>query len=761
MAHTALYGAIREAILARHFALGRHWRANHFTNDNHFGEAPLPGADERIGCTAADSGPAPVRQGLPLFEHPTQLLEQSHLAIERWRVFRHERANPLMMTGLRLVSLAVEHRLGHAAAAPLVRTVLRTLDSLMKFQRADEGRSPFAGYILRWDPATTDDWTLRVDAKGVETPQLCCQFLINPDPKTFGDQHFLYCTPLDDPRYRRLLSSAISEPFNKGLLRRWEPSMDEYVGLVCGLFVVWHSFKGDTSPAAGEITSEVKRQLSQIAAYLRHVGYLLVRPCGGFVGNGASGANPALEFAISRIFHRVLGDAFAVPAENGFDDAIRKAGLWTCWRNHSPVDPQSLRAFIDGLQDNRSLRDLLGNHPLQTLANHFNDPNRLSATLAAAAAVDSRLDCIDVLSDEARLDFVVAAIVKQMAALSPRATFLLFMQAPLQEGNWADYFKPFLGLSALDDPDPTVAQAYLQWYRSYVGVQTNNPEEKETFGHERWGISVFATAVAVLLNGSDPAAQFDLERRLEAELQTMHDVLLIEAGGDLVLHDKDGGGGESHDKSVEGRSNWFGYLAPLSLAWLRKLRLSPHDRLLNITPLPAVALPVAAEIAVLWRRPVVPGAVIDAAHVDRMPIPLAALRRGVFPARGSGEVDLFIDPPPKPHDNSLGEVPAPQAVERPLEHASRSLFTRQVRHVLLPPPLLLLPGQIRADYALTWLTRVSVEQFIRARREALVNDTLVVELDLDNVAWRWRPPVPVLNNVRYAARYTLSWVRVP
>ena len=135
MSHIELYGALRRAILARHFALGRFNRANHFTNDNHFGEMPPPGSagPTRVGCLDLDSGPAPVRNGVPLYEHPSGLLGREELKNERWRVFRHERANPLMMTGLRLVSLAMEHRLGHVDSAALVRLVLSTLDGEEKF----------------------------------------------------------------------------------------------------------------------------------------------------------------------------------------------------------------------------------------------------------------------------------------------------------------------------------------------------------------------------------------------------------------------------------------------------------------------------------------------------------------------------------------------------------------------------------------------------------------------------------------------------
>jgi hypothetical protein len=760
MPHIELYGQLRQAILARHFALGRFNRANHFSNDNHLGEFPVPRAGENLrqGCIDFGDGPLPVpmRNGIPLYQQATDLLSRPDLQLERWRVLRHERANPLMMTGLRLVSLSIEHHLGHADAAPLVRTILRTTDSLMKFRLADGSPSPFEGYILRWDPATTDDWTVRRDTKGVETPEICCEFLVNHDPKTFGRQHFLYCTPLNDSRYLRKAADRQS----KGLLRRWEPSMDEYVGLVCGYFMVWLMFKNDTASAAQDIVQEVKAQLRRVATYLRHVGYLLVRPCGGFTALGSSGANPALEFAFSRIFYRVLGDAFAVPRENDFDDAIRKAGLWSCWQRHPPVDAIRLRAFGDSLQLDELLRSLLGPHPIQALRDFFGNDASVNAALENAATVASRLDCIDVLSAEGRNDFIVAAIIKRMAAVSPRATFTLFMQKSSAEGSWSDYFKPFLGLTALDDPDPTVAQNYLAWYRHNVWPNANGHDQLETLGTERWGVSVFATAVAVALDQSSPTDQYDMERRLEKELQLMHDVLQERASCNLVLHNRDGGGGETQDKNVEGRSNWYGYLAPLSVAWLRQGRLSIHDRAINNTsPLPAIQRPNAATMTAGWLRPMVPGPVIAAAHTDRMPIPLSALRRGFVPSRNSDDVDLFLDPPPKPDDNTLGQVPPPQAQEFNLEHTSRSLVVRSLRRTYEPPPLQLVTGETLQDYMLTWLSEVREERFVRERKESILNGRLVVELLFENISARLIPPRFVLNNVRYSARYVLSWVR--
>ena len=298
--HADLYHQLRTNLWARHFALGRYWRANYFAEMNYLGQWPK----SYSSTTKCGS----------LFERPSaftgagELRDKAELKFERWRVMRHDRSNPLQWAGLNLIELCVEHRLGYrgqdygagrfsGSPAQMVNIVLDTLASLFKFADTD---NPFAGYILRWDPATCDNWSVEIDGKGKDVPQTCCEFLVNADNKTFDLHHFLYCTPFDDPRY-------ISLP-DKGPLRRWEPSIDEYVGLIMGYMIVFHTFENDTSSDGQNIVAKVIRQVKLVARYLQHVGYLLVRPnigfpANGFTGNGAAGVIPCMEYPFSASFN--------------------------------------------------------------------------------------------------------------------------------------------------------------------------------------------------------------------------------------------------------------------------------------------------------------------------------------------------------------------------------------------------------------------------------------------------------------------------
>ena len=255
-----LYGELRAALLSRHFALGKYFRANLFSLDNNL-LYPYPGKD-----------------ALGLLAEPEQ-------TIERWRIDERSHENALKDTGRVLTCLAIEHLLGRADSKVIIQETLKTLASLYKFSG-----NHFDGYIIRWDPATSDRWD--IDPCG--RPRSCKEFLIGSN----GD--YLYSTPLDDPRYTPMLGVRTSPEQPDGsqrdlrrdsldLLRRWEPSMDEVVGLVQGYFMV-HLLVDDQN-----IRSEVRRQLQNLGDYLAEYGYIMVRPGGGFAAR-PSGHFPVVEY---------------------------------------------------------------------------------------------------------------------------------------------------------------------------------------------------------------------------------------------------------------------------------------------------------------------------------------------------------------------------------------------------------------------------------------------------------------------------------
>src|SRR4051812_41034866 len=113
-----LYAHLRANLLARHFALGRYFRANYFTTWNDLGVRP-PEKRREYCCSehwqpAAAYSPSPF--GEKLLKKENGLLEiirkndsasatmkaklgLEQFKVERWRVMNHERENPLMMTG--------------------------------------------------------------------------------------------------------------------------------------------------------------------------------------------------------------------------------------------------------------------------------------------------------------------------------------------------------------------------------------------------------------------------------------------------------------------------------------------------------------------------------------------------------------------------------------------------------------------------------------------------------------------------------------
>ncbi len=190
--HEQIYSQLRTKVLARHFALGKFWRANHFTNINLLGEIGdcfMPDHGKKTIRHCFTAACLPRRSGHPIYETPDTKNEVINIPeLERWRVWNHDRTNALLMTGLRLIHLSVEHRLGHALARKVIELILNTTGALFKYPED----SDFGGYILRWDPVADDDWELEIDDKGIVTPTVPCRFLLNSDLKNFSQQRYLW-----------------------------------------------------------------------------------------------------------------------------------------------------------------------------------------------------------------------------------------------------------------------------------------------------------------------------------------------------------------------------------------------------------------------------------------------------------------------------------------------------------------------------------------------------------------------------------------
>jgi len=98
-----------------------------------------------------------------------------------------------------------------------------------------------------------------------------------------------------------------------------EPSSDELVGLITGLFFVWGFLPDPQKAAAAAI-------LGELAEYLAEHSYFLVRPAGGFSSRGPAAGSVAGEYASQRVFARILGDLHA--ARHDVPTVLASAGLW-------------------------------------------------------------------------------------------------------------------------------------------------------------------------------------------------------------------------------------------------------------------------------------------------------------------------------------------------------------------------------------------------------------------------------------------------
>jgi hypothetical protein len=755
MNHAALYSELRCQLLSRHYALGRYWRANHFTDVyNQLAAWPLTHDTHprNFACVNAQgtpcdkvgerpkqwTGPAPVGSGLYIAELPIypdantliQAPDGSQLALERWRIFRHDRSNSLMNTGLRLISLCVDHQLGDPWAIYTIKLILDTLNSLFKF--APNGNF-YNGYILRWDPASSDNWSVTVtpnDNKSVggETPHTCCDFIANPDPNTNKNQPFLYCSPFG--------SSSYQSVNDKGLYRRWEPSLDEYVGLLTGYMRVFDTFQptGSGSPwpvfqQQAVIREQIREQILElvrthvkwIATYLQHFGYFLVRPgcsagshsINGFTGLGATGFNCCMQYPFSRIFARITGDPHVPNRDNySFRGALRNAGVLDMWDNY-PVQQSAAEAETAFLNSEiwSVLKKLLNDDPRNVLRDTCNlAPDAVASVIADAAAVLVKPGCFDVLhtqeSDNHRegiMQFALAAILNPIAAVKPELVFSGWMSLyPNLFPNaraCGDGFRFWLALSALDDSDTTVKEQYGKFYKKHIIPNITAPgvdpaDKDETLNKEGWCEEAFGTAVYNLLFPDDCGNQLppddpnNLEGVVSKKLAQMRKTLLNQFNQHLVLWDHEENTNEyddhcTHEFADKRNGAYFGYMSALSLAWLQQMRrqkANPAGHNINSTGEPTPTNIVAQ----IFKRPIVPPEVITAAIQQAWPVPINDIQTGVVPH--AGQPDMFLiteNSPQKPPDYLCGDRPQP--IYGPVFQIEKYAFTPDIDWASLTP----------------------------------------------------------------------------
>jgi hypothetical protein len=632
----SLYGKLRDTLLTRHFAVGRYFRANHLSLANHLGSLHSPGSltspdwdDHNLGCDRDIVRPTTYTSAGDLLGK-----QAGAQLIERWRVGDHERENPLMRAGLLLICLAVEHHLGRQGAALIIREALTTIGSLYKFG------DTCSGYPIRWDPVTSDHWVTRRDGPNTRL-QYCCDFLLSSSRDAY-----LYCTPFQDPRYTGLMRTedfkqlghsekqAYTAARWKSLdrYRRWEPSMDELVGLIMGYDIVYRLVDEQA------IRDEVRRQVNDLGTYLAEHGYLLVRPLGGFSARGASGVLPALGFPWGRVFERITGTPYESRAS--FKEACQKAGVW-----------QSLSARMFWYTFlSMPIALIFATLPLAFLGTKLGGISAslgiaavmltISGVLARAYAVYQSGECFDVwgwpgdgtsdfpANTYAQDEFATAYILK---ALAPSFSFQWMMRIFRDHGtSWAARFPPLIGLTGLDDQDERVAKAFLAFLperRMHSELDADYPEI------QKYTVDPFSSAVAVVLGAGE-----DEERNLVSLLDRWHGELANTAREDwTIVDDVNGTVSEAYEPALP-------FMAALALSWLHARRRADAG---NPVP-PGVGFPSPPTAADKFPEPTIPDAVVKSGVV----LPADTWAGGEL-----APTDLFAD------GNSKQEEPPPPALK--------------------------------------------------------------------------------------------------
>jgi hypothetical protein len=634
--HAQLYSEIRAAVLSRHFAVGRYFWAHHLAPWNWlgslhaFGSSAASDEDDRVlRCwqteIARPSAYTDSASFLALTQ-PTQLYE-------RWRVAFHDRENPHFYGSHLMCALAVECALGRAAEAlPIIKQHLATLESLYKFRLS--GLAHMDGYILRWDPVTSDHWSSRRRGRTIALDH-ACDFLRSARRTADGtwERIYLYCTPFNHPDYVPWtgLTAGPGRYLSQVRYRGWEPSQDEIVGLVLTYHLL---FALVDDP---EVRSTVRRHVQWLGDYLAEHAYLLVRPCGGFTARGASEGLPALEWIFDRTFGRITGETYA--SRSTFEQVMQLAGVW--------------RVLQDRVVQNGAIGAVLGGAVLSPLGGLTGN------VLGRAVGVWAAREGFDVWDDAQRAGFALSYLLMQ---LPPAARFDLLLgtqttargielvathltRTPirLSFGGHALAFPPYVcltGLLANGAVDAAVRDRYRAWFPARLRSSPG-----------KGGNTGFAAAVAVALGGA-AADRAELRDWLDRSYQRLvgrwrWDLAIRERGSTNDTGEPSGlppryGAvteearqfDTDEDPDLVSHLDGLEYLACLALSWLA----AALDRD------PDGVIPRLPRAPLRFKRPSIPGVAIARGHA---PAPTVGWRPG------SQSFDIYRSP------RGIGKPPDP------------------------------------------------------------------------------------------------------
>lgn len=499
--HLRIHGQLRAQILSRFFLVGRGGRRNHLSMFNQLDALP----------------PAPGSA-------PPEDDERA-----RWRIAIHCGENPFMSSTNLVAMLAVEEQAGNAESRLALGEWLATTRSLGRWTHLGpqgDGRLP-----LRWDPGCvldTDDPRQQFVPRGSQW-----QFLPPPN-----DMHLQPARPIEN-LVELLGPRAGNEYFDRAAgtvsnhYRRWELSMDELTGLVTSYWLISRLVR------ERRLRDETARQADAVGHYLADHGWMLVRPQGGFSWQGYGETLPAMEFPLSRALAAAAGQTTNYAARADIQQVLTLAGHWD--QLAGPVNAWQAGSWVltlAGLPASPLAVALGVTGAAATLV--FGGQLLSPGQLGAAGALYLHRDAFDVLlSQRDSANGAGVAIGSLLLATTNKAlVFRNLTQEMAARGGvtaWAAYFAGIFGITGLDDPDPTVRDAYGAWFAARQANPQN--EHKGTGSRTLW-----AAAVRVLLLGRDTAA--------EARLVELLDRAVIELCRDRYFDPRppalpmDGDGGE-------------------------------------------------------------------------------------------------------------------------------------------------------------------------------------------------------------------------
>ena len=388
--HETLYATLRAKVLARHFAVGRYFRANLISLKNY------------VSSVAINN------------DNWGDLDEQAKAMLSSWNVESHERENPLMYSAQLFTALSVDYHFGRTESASIIGLGLETIRSLYPY--FDDQHPDVAGWILRYSPMTSDEWAVNSNKE----PTVPLNFHVD------SDNQYQWSVSSGDPRSMQFRNTGFLTGAFHGnssadiqaadyiarhddyvrKYRGWEVSMDEISGLV-GAYTIT---KGLVSPSNPEIDDLLVPQATRLGDYLASNGYMLIRPntgngnvAGGLSARGATGVLPAMEYPLSLALRNVVGKSRLFNSTLSFDEAMTKIGCAAMLNAQIP----RYRAYVDTLASAGG--DLLWS----AFANDFG-PSPQYVMARSWAAYDYR-ECFDVWNDEAAGEVSIASLLKDVS----------------------------------------------------------------------------------------------------------------------------------------------------------------------------------------------------------------------------------------------------------------------------------------------------------------------------------------------------------